>query len=68
MTADEIKIEIQNRIFTSHKRALELCEDMETLKKVFLAVNKHKLNITAEQLKELTRVKDDMKTEIEKRN
>jgi len=38
---------------------------MDCLKSVFLDINKHKANISSEQLKNLTVAKDEMKKKIE---
>jgi hypothetical protein len=65
MSAEEIKAERQKTVFDADKKALELCEDMETLKSVFLEINKHKASLLKEQHSELSKIKDERKTEIE---
>jgi len=65
MSADDIRAEKQRTVFEADLKALELCWDMDCLKSVFLDINKHKANISSEQLKNLTVAKDEMKKKIE---
>lgn len=68
MTAAEQKKEKQDKLYNTFYDELKACKNLDELKKSITKINKNKLNITANHLKELTQLKDDMKISLENNN
>jgi hypothetical protein len=65
MTEEEIKEESQKNVFTEFYEKFKSCENMDSLKEVFLKFNKVKSEVSESQKNELIQLKDDMRKSLE---